>query len=754
MTYRKAKCLFLVLLVSAFSFVPILSNALTEGDFNDLPLPVGFQKTFETENLEIMTDPEGDSKGTFAIKNKTDGSVWYSSPPNASDDSISLQITEMKSMILISYLDPATNTLQTANSYLDSVMQDGMELFALRRGLRFDFSFPSLGIKVPVTVLINEDDTLSIRVQTENITEQGENRLFAITLLPYFCAASEDATGFIFVPDGSGAVIPLNSGHTRYASYDQPVYGGDAGEILDSKSVNTNRVAMPVYGIVRDGTGIFTVIDKGAAQSTVRAVISGIDSTWNVAYNDFELRKVSKYSFDEGWQGKKTFQIYQDSPIGIPLIENKYFFLSGDDAGITGMVKAYRSHIGISEETREEVIRSDDPEVTLALIGGIRKKVSFMGLPGMRNLPVTSFRTASEMIMGLSEQGIKNINVRYLNWSRSLIGSKIPSDADPHRVLGGSRDYRELAENLEQGGIALFPDLDPFHFTKTNFPFQQFFTATRNLNGQINKYYPYTINLFNKDLERPFQYIMNNATLSKTWSKLLNSADRLPSENLSFSGLGQIVSADYSDKQSPTEVWQAYERDSGMIYDVSGRAELLMLSFPNLPAGTMADIITEVPDSSGFDMTGSSVPFYQMVISGRIKYTGEAVNLSPGGTRSGFLRTAASGGDLYYAVTPDSTGDKLNDTEYADWISTSYSDMSVLIKQQQEELKTIYSELGSRIPEGREEPEPQIWKCFFKGGGELWINFRGDDVMIDGALIPAKGYVIKKGGADETNTEK
>ncbi len=745
----KRKQYLILLLVCIFALSLLSSSLAMDQDFEEAEeeetLALSDFVAYESNNLELHTWKEGDMQGNFLIKNKKDGSLWYSNPPNASDDTISLQITRLKSLLVIRYHDPDTDTLQEANSYMNSVLENGMELFMLRKGLRFDFNFPKLKIKIPVNVTVSDDDILSIKVQTDKITEKGNYKLFGLTLAPYLSSASNKSKGFIFLPDGSGALMKLNNGKTRNAPYEQSVYGGDFGEIPELISTRINRIAMPVYGIIRDGSGLFTVIEEGAAQSRIYSTVADVESNWNFTNHEFELRQESKYTFDEGWQGTKTFRIYQQSPIQIPILENKYYFLSGDEADIKGMADTYRSHLNLKsiEETGGGDLK---PKVTLSLVGAVRKKISILGFPGYKNIAVTEYAKAVEMVDALILSGVENISVRYLEWEKNQVKGAMPNSSTPHAILGGKKAFKEMIESFSSSGVEVFPNYKPYHLSKNAFPFQQYLTAGRNLNGQINKYYPYKINLYNKNLRLPYYYLLNDKTLLKNWEKLLNSFKKSPSKNISLTGMGEFLSSDYSNSKNPVQVQEAYERDQKLIKEAGKNSENLMLNFPNLPAGLAANRILDIPDSSNFDMHDYSMPFYQMILAGNSSYTGPAINLFDGGNRLAFLVTAASGSDLHYALTPENTGDKLDKTEYADWLSSNFYRLSSMILDQQKELAEIYESLGSRTPVNRTLLENGVWKCDFYSGNTLWINFNKDSVFVNGIMLDSMAYYVEEQG--------
>ena len=67
----------------------------------------------------------------------------------------------------------------------------------------------------------------TVCVKTKEIKETGTNRILKISVLPYFGAASANDSGYMIVPDGSGAIINFNNGKYNAAPYSKRFYGGD-----------------------------------------------------------------------------------------------------------------------------------------------------------------------------------------------------------------------------------------------------------------------------------------------------------------------------------------------------------------------------------------------------------------------------------------------------------------------------------------------------------------------------------------------
>ena len=71
----------------------------------------------------------------------------------------------------------------------------------------------------------------TVRGSSVKETDKDRYLLVSAEILPYFGAAGADENGYIFVPDGCGALIYYNNGKTETEQYSQPVYGNDAAQM-------------------------------------------------------------------------------------------------------------------------------------------------------------------------------------------------------------------------------------------------------------------------------------------------------------------------------------------------------------------------------------------------------------------------------------------------------------------------------------------------------------------------------------------
>lgn len=142
----------------------------------------------------------------------------------------------------------------------------------------------------PTSYEVNWDGTLGEELLVYDQTrELVTYPLTSVALLRFFGAADSTEEGYIFVPDGSGALIYLNNGKTNQTLYSEPVYGRDGalptGERLPYEK-KTNH--LPVFGMKRGNQAFLAVIEEGEALAQIRADIAWPASRYNVAYAAFQ----------------------------------------------------------------------------------------------------------------------------------------------------------------------------------------------------------------------------------------------------------------------------------------------------------------------------------------------------------------------------------------------------------------------------------------------------------------------------------
>ena len=112
-----------------------------------------------------------------------------------------------------------------------------------------------------------------------------------IEVLPYFEAANIKKEGYIFVPDGSGALIYLNNNKTNLVPYKKQIYGIDFSTqaIRELQPFLNEQIHLPVYGIKQDDKGFLAIVEEGDAIGNINAEVAGMKDSYNKVYTSYEI---------------------------------------------------------------------------------------------------------------------------------------------------------------------------------------------------------------------------------------------------------------------------------------------------------------------------------------------------------------------------------------------------------------------------------------------------------------------------------
>ena len=219
--------------------------------------------------------------------------------------------------------DRTSKTLRSANKAT-------VKISNIDNGVKVVYNFKDCGAKIPIEYTLCED-YLNVRVDVENIEEEDISSatgslLTSISVFNSFGAALDDEEGSFVIPDGSGALINFNNGKTSAKSYMSKVYGSDISAVPETKPAVTQKVYMPVYGILKGGrNGALVAIHSGDANATLEASVSGQSkSSYNVCGFTFMLRGSETYIMNGE---ASAFTVFEQGKIKTDNIELRYCLL-------------------------------------------------------------------------------------------------------------------------------------------------------------------------------------------------------------------------------------------------------------------------------------------------------------------------------------------------------------------------------------------------------------------------------------------
>ena len=655
-----------------------------------------------------------DTNCFFAVKNNKSGYIWWSTPYDYESDSVAgkPQKTTMASMLTFRPLDMETGSLPDtpAKSFDTAVQAQKFKVEDIENGVKITYEFTRYFFSIPVSIVL-DSDKLKIRIHSDEINERTndkslkEYKLISLDLSQAFGAGRSNPDrntedGFIFVPDGSGAVINFNNGKTSTSVYKSKVYGKDVAISTSTAAAKTEQTYFPVLGIVKEleghDEGMFAVVNKGDAYANVNAYVSGQNANQiNSAWFSFDFRATDTFTM-----GAKTdLRVYQSGENRVDDVEVYYYFMTGDDVNVADLADTYRNYL-INEKGLTKQSTDNANALTLTTMGGTITKKSVLGFPVDMQTVATSYSQAKEILEKLNGLGVDDIQLVYNEFTGSDMKGQVTTGADYSSKLGGKNDFKDLCSYTQDKGFAFYPGINFMEYTKSG----NGYSFTLNSSKRVTKAYA-TQTDFNlaygiPDTDvKPTWTILSPYYWSGVFDKVVKSFTNEGINNISLNQATSLLYSDFSRKTDEGKA-QFVRQDSENIL-VEGYKKItdagisIIAQECNAYALPYVSAITNVPlYSSNYDLFDYDVPFYQMVIHGYIPYSSKPVNASSNANELRLL-SLMTGSAIHYELmynSPNDFQDSLYDkyfyANYEGWLEIAaddykmYNDISSSIKDE------------------------------------------------------------------------
>jgi len=605
---------------------------------------------------------------------------------------------------------------------------------------------------IPVDYELTETG-LKVTVPNEEIQyDKNSLSLVSIDLLRYFGSASKDEKGYMFVPDGSGAIINFNNGKTNITSDIRvQLYGLDDGREMLTKPYLNEGAYLPVFGIKRENSAMFAVIESGDTNATVVADIAGknvnaVDT--NKCFTSFKMSEYEELQFKNA--GKKA-KIYQYNMNTADLSIN-YTLLDNEKANYNGMAEYYRNYL-INKGVIAKKDFSNIP-FNIELVGAYDHKTAFLGVPYTETKAITTFAQCKEILTKLNEAGIKNVSVNYKGWANNGLRNTVFNKVKVLKELGGKDGLKDLLDYADTLGINLYLETElAFVYENSMFSgYSEFTKASRLVTRNVAYHYQYSddwntaSSLNAASIVSPTViYDIDKTDNSKSFAmKLLNDLNNLNIKAVSLGSLGYNLPGnykikDFSDRQKVSEIYSAVAKKYGETLSVMTKGtNSYMLPY-------VTEIFEISNTSSKFNLADMSVPFYQMVIHGCIEYSGDPINLD-GDTRQVFLQAVEAGAGLYYrwCYAPN---DQVQELWFEGMYSLSYESWFEGAIQMYKEYNDLLASTANSFMIEHQIVDEDVVKVTYENGVYVYINYNSYDyTAADGTLVKAESFV--KGGVN------
>lgn len=604
----------------------------------------------------------------------------------------------------------------------------------------------SLSITIPLEYRLT-DKGLEATVKAADIEEHGNVYISQIDILQFFGAASNKAQGYILVPDGSGALINLNSGNQATA-YNQAIY--DIDPVAQNYVVieETECARLPIFGIKADDNAIFARITAGDAIASVNADVAGKLNNYNYAYASFNVREKELLNMF-GVQGSKSdIPVVEKSLYKIDLSVS-YSFLTKDDASYSGMARTYRKQL-IDEGILKETNQSESVPLYLDIIGGVEQKKHIMGIPYEGVCAMTTYDEASEIVDNLYDSDITNLRLNYQGWFNGGIYHDVADKIKLIGSVGSKSDLESLNKKLEDKGGKLFMDVA---FQKVSHESKRFTSVL-----EASKYYSgYVVELGATDpstvrqtsnlewYDEMIYYMISPKFLNRYVDKFASKITKYDVSGINLTDLGSVLTSD----KKRSELINRQQAENIVIGQYEKLAEtkknLMETGGNEYSLKYVSDIIDAPTSYSAYYIIDEQVPFYEMVIHGSISYSGEAFNLMDDDLDDDFVLNC-----IEYGIAPRFTlsykdPSKMKYTSSADKYSVLYTTWLDKAKEMYGNINEALKDVDGSAMINHEKLDNGLIKVDYENGKTIYINKTSQDITVDGNTVKAKNY-LKTGG--------
>ena len=569
-------------------------------------------------------------------------------------------------------------------------------------------------------------------------------RIESVGILPAFAAETFAGSpgGYLFVPDGSGAIIAFGDDvYNKPAMASAPLYKNDAS-ITPRQNDISNNYALPVFGTKSNNTCVMGIIENGQAMAGITAYLGrGEGDPYFSASAYFKYTEQDIINMMR--EGSVNIGRYETSAIKFDrnAYEGEYSvaytFLAGAEADYVGMAKAYRDYLianGAALRTR------DDLAFNLRVVGSAITPKTVLSFPVNAMEPYTAFSEVESMLEHLVKNDLTEINLFFDGWQRQGLDHTANNKFKPSGVLGGASGFAKLLGFCESNGINLYPIAD-MAFTRGDKWFDGFVVnrdSTRRLTGAVG-----VLSVQNVRAEHePVAYAISPDRYDKFASSFMKGYSRYSSGSISFGLIGSWLNGNYRNNRGINraqsmdyimELLKTYAND----YDIA-------VSGANAYCLPYIAHAYDVPmDSANYAGLTYGIPFLQMAIDGIVEYSAEPINFT-GDVRRYLLNCIESKTSPTFVVGYGNT-EKLRLTNHNYLVNINFGDHIDKFIEYYLYVKTALDGLMAHPVAAHERNGDAVY-IRYGDQTEMYINYAESEIFIDGIRIPAKDYVITNRG--------
>ncbi len=677
---------------------------VVSGSFTDLYIDTG---TFSVSVL----DKTGDILWSALPSSKNNASYLYSLTLYTENGVYSLNTQDNSIPFGGASYEVSDNAL-----LVDYILSDKKETIRKKyENITKDDVFASFSVKYEIY-----EQSLKAEIDLGSLKCTPGGFIGEIAFMPYFDSSDKSADDYIFIPDGSGAI--MKDGES--GEYTVKMYNEDA--FMSNVSSSAGAI-MPVYGIKRGDGAFSAIITEGDALASVKTSRSlacpylGAYFTVTPVYND------------------ENSGVIKSGPGYSDKIAVTYKFLSGSNA----------NYIGMASAAREEFIKEGLLSPNLKEDSGRFPVYILVYAENAYGETLTTSKQVEDILSSVKSKGLDDVNVIFKGFLKGGLSNKNLYKTSISKQSGGENGVSDLYDYLKRLNYDFILDVNIMSSGKK----YSGSSAQKSITGE-NAFYVsknplgYDENANNRLLSRTGAEAFNEGK-SKTnpavygdnspFNMFLLNVNKLPGKFSSFlkkglNGLsdgygiddaGRVLysGGDFTRQDAENTVREEVKDiinygdlyvSSGNVYTLYGASYVYDMMFDSF-----------YPESENY----APVPFAEAVLHGSLQYSGEPIDAGDPLYKYDMLQYIEYGASPYFNFVFD---------EKSIYCYNGYinSDGFSEIFDFYNDAKNALSDLSDDVITGHEKITKDangkdisgVWKTAYSDGSEIYVNYTGSAV--------------------------
>ena len=658
--------------------------------------------------IELLFD---ETTATIAIRDNNTKKVWNTLPSKDITKKVSasaIEITLSNGDNKIYTLNSQDNSVNFGNfSYTIGVDEVSVKYaFSLTKetGAKDIAKVEDDEIRADMTVTYRlKDGSLQVNINMNSLVLPKDVYLEKVTVLNNFGAYETSGTDdYIFVPDGSGALIMTGQNDDEFSPVSLSVYGEN---LATTKAVSDSSCLLGAFGLKSGENAYLCIIEKGDAIAQINAYRND-ENTLNSVYASFLTTDI----FTKETSNKTTrYYGYQYNS----EIQLCYRFLSGKSATYSGMATACRENLIRNSILPAETltVNGDHIPMIISLQAGCQDEKG-------KYKVLSDFEQAQSLMTLLKAKGVNNVYLQY----KGLYENDSDDFNKFKASLGNKASYETMYNYLNSQKFSLFIDTNIISFNDIS-------STAKSVDGKAIK--DNILKSFTHNTATP--EFLQVSDFEDKINHILATSESVLFDGYCLNDIGKYLYSDYSSNSYSKNQTQTEFHSQ---IPVLATNKMLMVEHGNLYAVKGADIILNIPTSPlAYEETQTyvGIPFIQMLVHGALEYSVSSLNTTED-MQTLFLKSVEYGclpSAYWYCTTSDENLDKIY------YYNNNINDMVNCYTRANQSLADLRD---SRMT-SHQQIQDGVYCTEYDNSIKVYVNYTNTEITVHGVVIGAKDCV-------------